>query len=177
MTIDEVEDALISYIGASTHARLILSQLRGADITSLDVQRALCEVLNVESTHPNELLGRRLTSEQIVSLLRTFDFRQFHPEVLAEIELEEGVLPPSFIRLLTEKTVKVKGEVWRIHKNDADQFPSVPHAHNYDAGITLHLGNGQLFNANRQNVGNIGPKKLEVIRGKLDGFSLPPLDI
>jgi hypothetical protein len=97
--------------------------------------------------------------------------------VLAEIELEEGILPEEIPRLLTEKTVKLKGEIWQIHKNDVDPFPSVPHAHNYDAGITLHLGTGEFFNSNRMSVGKIGKKNLVALRGKLKGLTLPPLDL
>src|SRR5207237_6227170 len=33
--------------------------------------------------------------------------------------------------LLTEAQVKLQGEIWIVHKNDADPFPSNPHAHNY----------------------------------------------
>ncbi len=67
------------------------------------------------------------------------------PERLAEIELEDDVLPEGVPVFLIEKDVKVKGKTWRIHKNDADPFPSNPHAHNYDARVKLHLGTGDLY--------------------------------
>lgn len=175
MSADEVEKKLINYITASTHARPILSQLHGLELRSIDIQNALSSVLGVDEINPAELLDRQLTGDQIVDLLRSFDFRKYHPEVLAEIELEEGIIPDGTTRLLTEKTVKVKGEVWRVHKNDADPWPSNPHAHNYDAGLTLHLGTGELFDNNRKSVGLIGTKKLKAVRSKLGDIELPAL--
>ena len=132
MTIDETEVALISYINASKQAQLVLSQLRGIKITPFEIQNALCAVLNIEHAHPNRLLEEYLTEERIVSMLRGFNFRQYRTKILAEIEFEEGVIPADIFRLLTEKIVKVKGEVWYVYKKDVDPFPSVPHAHNYD---------------------------------------------
>lgn len=48
--------------------------------------------------------------------------------------------------------LRVRGERWRIHKSDADPYPSNPHAHCVDgkyAGCKLHLGNRQLFDGPR----------------------------
>jgi len=59
--------------------------------------------------------------------------------------LTESLLPEEFPRLLTEQTIRVKGEVWRIHKADPDLFPSNPHAHNCESGVVLHLGTGEMF--------------------------------
>lgn len=173
--MDDIEQKLISYITASARARPILSQLHGLELEAIDIQNALCAVLELDNIHPKELLDRQLTEGQIVELLKDFDFKQFHHEVLAEIELEDGIIPEGTARLLTEKTVKVKGEVWRVHKNDADPWPSNPHAHNYDAGLTLHLGTGELFDSNRKSVGNIGAKKLSAVREKLSALTLPPI--
>lgn len=78
--------------------------------------------------------------------------------------------------MLTEKTVKIKGEVWRIHKNDVDPFPSSPHAHNYAAGVVLHLGTGEMFDGNRKSLGLVGCKKLVRLRGNLTKLDLPTTD-
>lgn len=48
-------------------------------------------------------------------------------------------------RHILECDYRVGGEVWRVHKNDADPYPSRPHAHciagaNRFKGCTLHLG-------------------------------------
>jgi hypothetical protein len=175
LSTDELERALIRYIAASEGARIVLSRLQGTELLAFDIQRALCAKLKIDVANLDALLDQHLTEEGIIEHLREFDFRQSHPEVLAEFELEDGILPDDIVRLLTEKTIKVKGEIWRVHKNDADPFPSVPHAHNYEAGIRLHLGNGELFNWDRQRVGNIGEKKLKAVREKLNGIPLPPL--
>lgn len=172
----DIEQKLISYITASTRALPILSQLHGLELKAIDIQNALCQKLEIDDALPNLLLDKSLTEEQIIELLRDFNFKKFHPEFLTEIELEDGIIPEGTRRLLTEKTVKVRGEVWMVHKNDADPWPSNPHAHNYDAGLTLHLGTGDLFDTNRKLVSNIGKKKLAAVRNKLRSISLPPLN-
>lgn len=50
-----------------------------------------------------------------------------------------------------EEDFKVGGEIWRVHKSDADPYPSNPHAHCIGGsrryvGYTLHLGTAELFN-------------------------------
>lgn len=175
--IDELEKQLVAYIQASQAARTILSELHGLELTGIDVQTALAERLEINGNPPRGLLERTLTTVQIVELLSTFDFRKYHSEILGEVTLDEPLLSPSHPQLLTERTVKVKGEVWRIHKNDADPFPSVPHAHNYAAGVVLDLGTGEMFDTrDRKSIGNIGCKKLLRLRGELSNFALPPTD-
>ena len=172
-TMDDIEQRLILYIEASRIARGVLSELRGFEISSLDIQAALAEVLNIPDNPPLGVLDQGLDAEKIIGHLSNFDFRKFHPEVLAEFISEEPLIPEGIPRLLTEQTVKVKGEVWRIHKNDVDPFPSIPHAHNYESGVVLHLGSGEMFDKNRQPIGNIGCKKLLRVRGKLGSLTLP----
>lgn len=51
---------------------------------------------------------------------------------------------------IVEKDYRVGGDVWRVHKNDADPYPSRPHAHciagkERYVGCKLHLGTRQLF--------------------------------
>ncbi|MGR4927243.1 hypothetical protein ACIPUD_10585 [Bradyrhizobium sp. CAR08] len=53
-------------------------------------------------------------------------------------------------RELIQKDYRVGGEVWRVHKYDADPFPSSPHAHCVDGrkrwvGLKLHMGTAELF--------------------------------
>ncbi|MBD8876193.1 hypothetical protein [Roseibium polysiphoniae] len=53
-------------------------------------------------------------------------------------------------RRLFEKDYRVGGEIWRVHKFDADPFLSNPHAHCIDGskrfvGLKMHLGNAELF--------------------------------
>jgi hypothetical protein len=58
-------------------------------------------------------------------------------------------------RSILEKDYRVGGEVWRVHKNDADPFPSRPHAHCIGGrsrfiGCKLHLGTRQLFSSDNK---------------------------
>jgi hypothetical protein len=56
---------------------------------------------------------------------------------------------------LLEKDYRVGAEVWRVHKNDADPFPSRPHAHCIGGrsrfiGCKLHLDTRQLFSSDNK---------------------------
>ena len=57
--------------------------------------------------------------------------------------------------LRLEEDYRVAGEVWRVHRNDPDPFPSRPHAHciagsHRFVGCKLHLGTRQLFTNNNK---------------------------
>jgi hypothetical protein len=172
--MDELSEKINSFIAASEAARTTLSEKSGLALKSIDIQTALYEVLNISPANHWELLDRRFTSSQILDHLKVFNFKKLKPELLAEIVLEEPILPENIPRNLNEETIKIKGEVWRIHKNDVDPFPSSPHAHNYESGIVLHLGTGEMFSsANKKSVGSIGCKKLMRLRGELGAFTLP----
>lgn len=171
--MNESDRQLVAYIESSISARKVLSEMCGIELDGLDIQNALAEVLQLSGNPPLGLLERRLSSPQIIEMLKGFDFTKYHPECLAVVTLEESVLPPNTPRLLTEQTVKSSGEVWRVHKNDSDPFPSNPHAHNLESGLALHLGTGDLYNRKRQVVAKVGCKELLTIRGKLTGLKLP----
>lgn len=171
--MDDIEQNLISYIREMNTAKAILSQLKGVELDSMEVQLALCEKLEIQSLQPIELLEKELSSDQMVEILKDYNFTK--PEKIDEIVLDESILPEGTPKLLTEQTVKVKGEVWIIHKNDADPFPSTPHAHNYDSGISLHLGTGEFFKK-RASKGFLACKKLKVLRDKIKEHKLPELD-
>lgn len=170
--MDDIEKNLISYIREMNTAKTILSQLKGIDLDSMEVQLALCEKLNIESLQPVDLLDKKLSSDQMVDILKDYNFSK--PEKIGEVVLDESILPEGTPKLLTEQTVKVKGEVWVIHKNDADPFPSTPHAHNYDSGISLHLGTGEFFKK-RISKGFLACKKLNSLRDKIKNHTLPDL--
>lgn len=171
--MEELEKKLVSYIREINTARAILSQLKGTEIDSMDLQLALCEELGIESMQPVELLDRNLSSEQMIELLSEHCFAK--PEIIDRIELDESILPDGIPKLLTEQTIKVKGEVWVIHKCDADPFPSTPHAHNFESGISLHLGTGEFFQR-RRSKGFLNCKRLIFVREKIKGHELPILD-
>jgi hypothetical protein len=56
-------------------------------------------------------------------------------------------------RVRLQKDYRVSGEVWRVHKADADPYPSKPHAHCIGGsarfiGLKLHLGTAGLYQKN-----------------------------
>lgn len=101
-------------------------------------------------------------------------------EVLVSIELygDECILPKGIPVHLYEKQIKVKGQIWELHKNDADPFPSDPHAHNYETGLKLDLSNGNLYKKKKY-TDSITKKTLLVIRDKYTeaGFTMPTLTV
>lgn len=83
---------------------------------------------------------------------------------------------------LVEKDHKVKGEIWRVHKYDADPFPSNPHAHcvggrDRFVGLKLHLGNAELFRGPETTGRFLGKKQfnrlIDAIRPKFPDIELP----
>lgn len=85
-------------------------------------------------------------------------------------------------QFLVQKDYRVRGEVWRVHKGDADPYPSRPHAHCIDgrrfyAGTKLHLGTGELFRKSAP-LGLYYPPKdfsrlCDLIAPKFPGLKLP----
>lgn len=172
--MNDIEQRLIAYNKASNTARSVLSKLHSLELTNNDIQAALTEVYGFSGNLSfDSILNQGLTASKIIEALKHFNFNKFYPEVLAEFIVEESLLPETMLQLLTEQTVKIKGEVWKVHKYDADPFPSNPHAHNYDSGTVLHLGNGDLFDMQRNFIRNIGCKKLLNVRSKLSNIILP----
>lgn len=78
----------------------------------------------------------------------------YNDVILEELEFAEC----SNYGLLLESTAKFKNNIWRIHKNDQDPFPSNPHAHKIDGDIKLDLSNGWLYK-NRKYIGEQMKKK------------------
>ena len=85
-------------------------------------------------------------------------------------------------RWILEEDFKVAGEVWRVHKSDADPYPSNPHAHciagtKRFVGCKLHLGTAELFNGNTP-LGRFlhqaqFDRLIQLIRPKFPGVTLP----
>lgn len=171
-SVEQVSDSINSFIAEGEAAARILAARSRLGIELVHLENALVEVCGL--AEPTDLLEFRLTRQEMVSILADFDFRQYFPVLLAKISFEKSIVPAGVPVRLEEQTVRRHGEVWRIHQNDADSFPSNPHAHNLDSGLKLHLGTGQLFRK-KVFVGKIGAKDLLAIRSELTRFDLPPL--
>src|SRR6266404_2611368 len=98
-------------------------------------------------------------------------------ELLTEIEFEKSPIPDGTLRRLDEVTIKSDGCVWRIHKNDADPFPSNPHAHNLESGLKLDLSTGALYFRRQATGTKVSKKDLDFIRSQAAAkrVSLPAL--
>ena len=80
-----------------------------------------------------------------------------------------GQNPVKFVDPDGNETVNTGGEVYFIHQNDPDPFPSDPHAHvgNPKSPRKVHLGTGEIFQGTR-NTGEKVPKKQ--LKRILDGI-------
>jgi hypothetical protein len=172
--MDEIEKNITIYRRESNISKLTLCKQKGIDIEDRDFHIALCKCLNIDGLDPIGLLNKQLTHQQMTNLLKDYDFSKKQFEFLTKVELEEPILPGEIPRIITEQTVKQKNEIWIIHKNDQDPFPSSPHAHNRESGISLHLGTGELFDK-RQSKGFIKCKELKTLRNKIISHELPEL--
>ncbi len=114
---------------------------RGYDVSSKDILCAL--ILRHEALRDiqmsSDVWNLDASVESIEGLVRTFDFQELRIEIVHETTL------PWQARFHTKANIKVKGEVWTIHKYDADPFPSNPHAHNFDQNLKLDLRNGDCY--------------------------------
>lgn len=135
-----------------------------------EVREALVVVLNAEDQFA--LLSRKITANEIVSILTNYSFAK--PIIVAEVEFSESIIPDCVPIRLVEAQAKHNNEIWLVHLNDADPFPSNPHAHNEMNGLKLHLGTGELYRR-RKLVGKVREKDLLAIRKKLPNVSLPAL--
>jgi hypothetical protein len=86
-------------------------------------------------------------------------------------------------RFLIQKDYRVSGEVWRVHKSDADPYPSSPHAHCIGGadrfiGYKLHPGTAELYDKKNKALGFFLEKKkflrlIAMIQPKFPTTSLP----
>ena len=165
-------EKLKSYLNASDEARRYIQETSNIKLTSFEIQIGLMDVLEIEDEIA--LLERDLTSSEIIELLQDIDFRKYRPEILTEIFFEGSIIPSGTERSLREALIRHNGERWIIYKNDSDTFPSNPHAHNYESGLKLHLGTGDLY-LRRKRVNRISKKSLLSLREKVKNISLPEL--
>ena len=94
---------------------------------------------------------------------------------IAEVELDEPLVFKGMFEWKAD--VKIKGQRWRIHKTDADPFPSDPHAHNYDQNLKLHLGTGELYRGRKMKY-VLSRRIFYELRARFTaiGVVLPPLE-
>lgn len=119
---------------------------------------------------------KEMTPLQIINIIKNSSYITSLPIFIESIILDNSLIPDRVFQNLEEERIKSKGEIWVIHKNDRDPFPSSPHAHNYESGLKLHLGNGDLYRS-RNVVTRLSKKSLMQLRKKVTKSSLPPLEV
>lgn len=173
MQPDDISKSIRALIQAAMESSDALSARVGRKLEYTHIEQALVETLRLDSSV--ELLRKNLTAEAVTSLLKGYDFNRLFPQLIEIISLSHSIIPDETPRKLTEVTIRSKGEVWRIYQNDADPWPSNPHAHNLESGLKLHLGTGELFRGSRFTGHKISAKSLDEIRARLSKFNLPPV--
>lgn len=141
-----------------------------------DVEREIGRVLDPFKV-AEHLIAQGLQPNSIEEVIQNLDaqFLVQFPTFTERIVLEQTILPPELPVLVRKKQYKVSGEIWTVHQNDADPFPSSPHAHNYDQNLAMHLGNGKLYRK-RDFVASARRKDFLQLRSLIKNVLLPPLE-
>lgn len=159
---EEVANTLSTKLGRHVTIELIVNALfiLLTDSNNLEI---LTDVWHVDITYEEEL-----------NLLEEFDFDIFYKKV----ETSNDILDGDYLYFEKAK-IKHKNFSWFIHKNDADPFPSHPHAHCLSQNLKLDLSNGNCYRV-RQYVDTIKKKDLLAIREKFEQvyqFPLPQISV
>lgn len=107
---------------------------------------------------PSDFWDIDIEYEEAFNLLFDFDFAT----VFNKVQTSQEIIPEDLL-IKFKVRIKSKGLIWAIHKNDADPFPSNPHAHQIDNNIKLDLSNGNCYRM-RQHIATIKKKDLVAIR-------------
>jgi hypothetical protein len=166
------EEPIAAFLREAELARQELSADLSMSLRLGDIEDALLDLEGFE--RGPDLLYRSWSAADIVARLRKYDFSKYYSEVMAVIDLPESIVPAGTFGSLEERIVRMSGERWYVHKNDADPFPSNPHAHNYEKRLKLSLVDGGLYHKKKR-VGKVDLKTLVELRNRLRDFGLPDL--
>jgi hypothetical protein len=150
------------------------SKLYSKDISREDVFWALFIALEDKEglEWSGDLWDLEIDYSQCLEILSRFDFDSLHNQITTD----EGLIPENFLMQFKVR-IKFKGQLWVIHRYDADPFPSNPHAHSLEQNIKLDLSNGNCYRR-RLYLHTIKEKDLlairELARNVYNG-ELPPL--
>lgn len=142
-----------------------------------EIEEKLNRVVETKSLL-EELVGKEVdldSADSIISCLSQ-QFIGKLPIIISKVSSDETLIPSEVPVVLQKKKYRVKGEVWVVHKNDVDPFPSSPHAHNYDQNLVMHLGNGNLYRK-RDFIATAKKKQFLALREQINNVELPPLEI
>ena len=154
----------------------VLLLIKGVSLIE-EIEHKLGRVVEAKSLI-EELIDKEVdigSADSIISCLSQ-PFIDRLPIIISKVSFEETLIPSEVLVEIKKKKYRVKGEVWFVHQNDIDPFPSSPHAHNYDQNLVMHLGNGNLYRK-RDFVATAKKKQFLELRKKINNVELPPLEI
>lgn len=117
-----------------------------------------------------------------IPTLMTEELKLLDAAEYVEVSIENAQYLDAEGYALIQKDYRVGGEVWRVHKGDADPYPSQPHAHCVGGrkafiGRTLHLGTRELYDGRKPLGLFLDIKQFErlivLIRPKFPNIELP----
>lgn len=168
------DDDINFYNDEAIKALVILNTTFNVEMTEIELQIALSEKLKYDRKNSVSIAKHRLSHTEMIELLDFVNLNK--PTDTLQINLGYSVLPEGIPIRLEEKIIKVKGEIWMIHKYDKDLCPSNPHGHHAENGYKLHLGDGSLYDYKCSSLNKkIKRNDLLKIRALLINFELPPL--
>lgn len=169
------EKKLLTYLSRAEEAERLLKE-KGLHYANGSF---IWQILQIEynlTDIPTEVLFKDLTVSDIVAVI--VKHKYLYGEPLGQVEVDKSILLEGLDDSLIKAHLKFKGEIWVIHKNDKDTFPSNPHAHNYESNVKLHLGNGELYRT-KELCGQVRKKELialrDLIKTRLPSLDLPQL--
>ena len=169
-------DDIVFYNQEADKALAMINETLENKLTDLDFQTVVAKKLGYDRENSTRIASHHLTAEKMIDLLDDDDLGK--PTELSKVTFYHSILPDDVPGRLDEKVVKVKGEIWSIHKYDKDPCPSNPHAHNIETGYKLHLGTGELYNYKCNPLNKkIKRKHLLAIRDQLGDITLPTLTV
>lgn len=119
-----------------------------------------------------EFYEHPITKPEIDNVVDNYDFNQLRNEITFDFKI-----PNEIVVLETKVKLKNNGKIFIIHKNDADPFPSNPHAHWIDSNLKIDLSNGKCYHI-RKHISTLSKKEFHELRFKARnlGVKLPELD-
>lgn len=152
----------------------LLRERHGVCANDSTIQEAIMDKLGTEEMRGVLDALNQMTVNQMIDLVRDYNFAALTPSVLAEVNLPSILQIDGVPYLYEEHIVTMKGEKWHIHQNDADPFPHPIHAHSYKRRVKMDLRNGNIYKK-RAIVGSMTLSDLNDFRNRVK-IPIPDLD-
>lgn len=105
--------------------------------------------LSIEAKDDKELLI--LLSSFSIELKGLSENKPNPESLILETDEDDIAEALKALRTLNEKQVRSNGHKWTFHKNDADNWPSKLHGHDYDNCLILDAITGEIFDSGTRN--------------------------